>query len=579
MTRQICTAVVIAALLLATGCARSNVSGDGGGPDGGPAVGGALHLSLPAAPKGVFNPVLYEDQYDGAVLDLVFDGLLRLNERLEYVCNLCQSMEISRDSRRLTFRLKPGIRWHDGEPFTAEDVAFTIRTVLHPEYTGVRTGDFSALLGVERMLDQRDALAEQVREGRLSPLRAAELRMAGWETWLKGEGAEAIRVIDPLTISFTTSEPYAPILQSLSIRIIPAHIFRDVPVRQMQRHPATRQPVGTGPYRFVSYRPDQYIELERFLEYHGGEPFIEKIIYRIVNQDIAVGQLLAGELDAVRIRPGDLDLIKNDPNVLVHALPAYGYQYMGLNHDHPVLGQKAVRQALAYGINRQAIVEQLLKGYGKVVSSHLPPVEWAYDPSVLNPYPYDPDKARALLAEAGWKERNEDGILVRAGQPLTFTLKYPAGNRIREAAAQLIQANLKELGIGVELQMMEFATLTRQVFDQRKMDAWLLGWSLGLDPDPAAIFLSDSKWGKVTGWHNPKSDELIRQGVRALSPKDRRPIYTQWIRLINDELPYIFLYSEHDLEAVRTDRVRGLRPDARGALWNITELWIPPDRQ
>jgi len=578
-TRRIWAAAFLVMVVLAGGCARPYPSKGAPVRPGGPAEGGTLHLSLPATPRGLFNPVLYEDAYDGAILDLVFDGLLTVNERLEYVCNLCRSMEISPDHRTLTFRLKPGVRWHDGAPFTAEDVAFTVRTILHPDYTGVRTRDFAALLGVEKMLKERARLAEQVRSGQISSEEAGRLRRARWEAWLRGDGARAIQVVDPLTIVFTMEQPYAPILQSLAIKVMPKHIFETVPVGELARHPATRKPVGTGPYRFVEYRPDQYVKLERFDRYHRGTPRIHRVIYRIVNQDVAVAQLLAGEIDAARVRPEDLDLLRKDPAIRIHVPAVSGYQYMGLNHDHPILREKTVRQALAYGIDRQGIVDRLLRGHGEVVSTHLSPATWAYDLSVLNSYPYDPDKARRLLAQAGWRERNQEGILIRDGQPFRFTLKYPSGNAVREAAAQLIQANLRELGIQVDLQMMEFGTLIREVFDRRNMDAWLMGWVVGIDPDPGAIFLPDSKWGRVTGWRNARSEALIRQGVRTLLPAQRRLIYTEWARLINEELPFIFLYSEHELEAVRTDRIRGLRPDARGALWNIWELWIPPEKQ
>lgn len=554
-----------AALLLAAGMGWAGAARQAAEP-----LPSVLNLSMYAAPRGVFNPILAEDGYDAQVLGLIFHGLLDLNERFEWVCDLCLSYSFSADQRTITFRLREDVAWHDGHPFTAEDVAYTIRAILHPDYPGVRTGDFAALAGVERMLSFRERLA---REG-LAPDEVRRRKLENWEAWLRGDGARAIRVVDPHTIAFTTDYPYAPLLQSLAVWILPAHIYGDTPVARMAEHPAVRHPVGTGPYKFVRYLPDQYVELVRNEAYFRGAPQIERVIYRIANQDVALGQLMAGELDVVVVNPADLELLKSDPDIAIFPMPDFAYQYLGLNHDHPALGDRRVRQAIMHAINRQGIVDRLLRGHGTVMNTHIHPGSWAYDADGLDRYPYDPDRAAQLLAEAGWRERGPDGYLVKDGKTLSFTLKYASGNRVREATAPLIQADLKAVGIKVELQMLEFATLMQQVFGQRAADAWLMGWGVGSDPHPGAIFLPDNKWGRVTGWRSPRSEALIRQGSRLLSQAERKPVYREWARLLNEELPYIFLYSQHQLVAVRTDRVRGWAPNVRGVLWNIHELRI-----
>lgn len=514
-----------------------------------PVDGGTLNLSMYSAPKGIFNPVLYEDQYDANVIGLVFNGLLRLNSKLEWEPDLAESYTISPDNKTVTFKLRKDVKWHDGQPFTARDVAFTFKTILHPKYPGVRAGDYMDIVG-----------AEEYKAG-------------------KAQDVAGIKVLNDYEISFTTKEPYAPILERLAFPIIPEHVFKDADVAKLADHPATKQPIGTGPFKFVQYKPDQYVELVRNEQYFRGKPHIEKIIYKIVNQEVALGQLQSGELDYAPVRPADMQVLQNLPNVKVYEQPSFGYQYMGVNHRNPILQDKRVRQALMYAINRQAIVDKLLGGHGTIMNSHMPPVSWAYDASQLNPYPYNPEKAKQLLAEAGWKEKNAEGYLVKDGKVLEFTLKYPSGNKVREQSATLIQDNLKQVGIKVNLEMMEFATLAKQVFDERKADLWLMGWVLSVDPDPAGIFLvtPDNKWAQVTGWDHPKNKELIEKGVRVLKVEERKPIYVEWAKLVNEELPYIFLYSQNDMVAVST-RVQGLKPDIRGALWNIEELWLAPAR-
>lgn len=581
MTKRFLAAMLALTMLIMVGCAKATPTevGETKPDPSTPVEGGTLNLSMFSAPKGVFSPILYEDQYDSNVIGLVFNGLLRTNENLEWICDLCQTFEVSPDNMTVTFKLRTDVRWHDGKPFTSKDVAFTFRAMIHPDYTGVRTGDYAALVGVEKMLDERDELAAQVTDKKMTDAEAAAKKTATWQSWLDGDGKRAITIIDDHTISFSTAEPYAPFLQNLAFAIKPAHVFEGTEIAKLEEHPAIKKPIGTGPYKFVEYKTDQFVRLERYEGFHLGKPWIPTIIYKIVNQEVAVGQLSAGEVDFIPIKPADVELVKNDKNIKIEQRADFGYQYMGINHDHPILKDKTVRQAMAFATNRQAMVDQLLLGYGTVMNSHMPPALWAYDASKLNAYENDKQKAIDLLAQAGWKEKNSEGYLVKDGKVFEFTLKYPSGNAVREASAPLIQANLKDVGIKVNLQLMEFATLAEAVFDQRNMDAWLMGWSLSIDPDPGPIFLPNNKWGKVTGWTNARNEELIKLGTRVLKVSERKPLYVEWASILNDELPYVFLYSQNVVDAVRTDRISGLRPDARGTLWNIWDLWIPAAKQ
>ncbi|MBY6277601.1 peptide-binding protein [Symbiobacterium thermophilum] len=593
----------IALVMLLTGCATpaypwAGIRGAAGAAAGGPsssggaqtaepmassdempADGGTLYLSMFSAPRGVFNPILMEDGYDATIVGLVFAGLLTRDENLDLVCDLCESFAVSPDHRQFTFRLRRDVTWHDGHPFTAADVAFTFRTILHPDYPGVLTGEYAALRGVAAMLDDRAAVDRELAAGRITADEAAARKRASWQAWLDGEGREAIRVADDHTIVFAADRPHAPLLQNLAIPLLPAHVFAGTPPGDLGDHPATRMPVGTGPYQFVRYVPDQYVELVRHETYHRGRPHIERIIYRMVNQDVAIGQLKAGELDYVVLKPGDVALVADDPDIGIFVRPDLGYQYMGLNHRNPLFADRRVREAILLAIDRQAIVDHLLKGYGHVAEGHLPYGHPYHDPEATPVRRRDTVAAARLLAEAGWTERDAEGYLVRDGRRFRFTLLYPSGNAVRAATAPLIQADLKAVGIQVDLQMMEFSTLAATVFGGERPDAWLMGWGVGLDPDPGPVFDPDSRWGQATGWRSARSRMLLGMGAARLEPEARRPVYRAWSRLLADELPVIFLYSQDQIEAVRLDRVRGLRPDARGALWNVWELWIASGRR
>lgn len=512
----------------------------------GPVDGGTLNLSMYSAPKGVFNPIVYEDQYDSNVIGLVFNGLLKLNEKLEYVPDLAETVTIAPDNKTVSFTLRQDVKWHDGQPFTAKDVAFTLKSILDPKYPGVRAGDYMDIVG-----------AKEFKEGTATDV-------AG------------IQVEGDYRISFTTLEPYAPILERLAFPIIPAHVFEGADLAKIGEHPATRQPIGTGPFQFVDYKPGQFVELTRNPDYFLGKPHIEKIIYKIVNQEVALGQLQAGELDYVPAKPADIPMLQAMPNVTTVEQPSFAYQYMGFNFLNPLLADRAVRQAMMYAMNRKGIVDQLLEGHGTIMNSHMVPVSWAYDAQSLEPYDFDPTRAEQTLQAAGYT-RGTDGIYAKDGKRLEFTLKYPSGNKVREQSAPLIQDNLAQVGIKVNLEMLEFATLAQQVFDDKAADLWLMGWSVTVDPDPAGIFLvtPDNKWSQVTGWDTPRNADLIKAGLRVLDPELRKPIYVEWAKLVNAELPYAFLYSQNDVH-VLNKRVQGTKPDIRGVLWNIEEIWLQP---
>ncbi len=518
-----------------------------------PTDGGTAHLSMWSPPKGIFYPALADTAYDAQVINLVYQSLLRLGPQLELLPSLAESYTVSDDNRTVTFRLRAGVTWHDGKPFTAKDVAFTFKQMLAPGYSGLRTSMFTRLLG------------------------AADYR-AG-----KTQDVPGIVVVDDRTVSFRVDEPYAPLVYNLGTwNIVPEHIFGSTDPKELAKHPAVAAPVGTGPFKFKEYRPNQFVELVRNEQFFRGAPHLNRVLFHIVDQQVGLGQFIKGELDLVNLTPQDLPTVESMSGAKVWEYPQFTYQYMGVNTRNSILADVRVRQALAYGINRQGIVDQILNKRGVVLNSPLVPISWAYDAGNLNAYPFDPNKAKQLLADAGFKEKDAAGFLMRDGKRLAFKLSYPKGDPLREKSAPIIQANLKEIGIDLTLDLVgDVGTLVTKVFTEYATDLWLLAWGLAPDPDGSPIWDTadaNGRFNKATGWQDDQANDLLRQGVRLLKPEERKPIYVKWAQILNRDLPYVFLYSPNEMYA-SSARLQGVQIDVRGATWNAEQWWIARDQQ
>ncbi len=479
--------------------------------------GGTLRRAIWSSPPGVLHPSLYNDTYDAFIVDLIYDGMLTPDPNMGYEGALAKEWEISDDSKSVTFHLRDGLKWHDGEPVTTEDVAFTFEFIAHADYTGPRYSSIKAILG-----------AEEYHNG-------------------EADSISGIEIIDKNTIKITTKEVYAPFFEDIATRnIIPKHIWSQVEISTAKEATELlRNPVGAGPFKIKRFVPDQYTELAAYEDYWDGRPYLDTFIIQVANQDTAQAQIVNGEIDFMDISSMNDDDISflEDGGIIVHQFSSDGYQHCGLNNRLEVFSDKRVRQAFTYAINRQAIVDNLMDGYGSVCNVPLPPGHWAY-PNDVNEYEFNPDKAIDLLQEVGWEYR--DGTMYRDGEPVKFSLKYPTGNKVRENSAPLIQQNLADIGIEVELLLMEFGTLLDEVIERHDFEMYLMGW--GLSPDPDARGMWHSSVSNLGGWNtvgfvNDRNDELMEEGVKYLDIEDRKGIYEEWGKLMNEEMPSIFLYS------------------------------------
>lgn len=498
--------------------------------------------ALWSSPTGVFSPILYDEEYDAAVISLVYSTLLKLDKELNLVPCLAEKYEISPDNLSITFYLKKNIKWHDGEPFTAKDVEFTFTSMAHPEYTGPRYGEVEKVLGAKEF---HDGNADKV---------------------------EGIKVVDDHTITFEFTEVFAPGLVRIGADrgIIPKHIWEGVPVKEWKEHAELlNNPIGTGAYKLEKFVPGQYVELSAFEDFFDGKAKTDKFIFKVSNQDTAIAELAKGEIDIADIsalKAEDIKELKEDGlNIVSYA--GKSYQYMGFNLRDKRLQDKKLRQAVFYAIDRNAIVDKLMDGNGIVVNAPLVPTGWAYPKEGLNEYNYNPEKAKELLKEAGYEDKDGDGwVEGKNGEKLTLVLKYPIGNKTREQSAPVIQKYLKDIGIELELRNMEFGALLDEVMANHEFDLYLLGSSLSLDPDPKPIWHSDAAsdekgnaaWN-IVGFRNPEADKVIEQGLAAMDISEREKAYKTFCEIVNDEVPQVYLYAPSVVKAYNP-KLKGFSP-------------------
>lgn len=541
-----------------------------------PQKGGTITGAMDTAPSGVFNPVFYEEAYEANILDFTHEGLLSQNKELGFEPNLAHKWEINDDQTEITLYLEEGVKWHDGEDFTADDVVFTYKTIASPGYVeagGVRTDYVDKLVGYEEFSTG------------------------------KTDKFEGVVAEDDYTVTFKYKQPNVTILMDVSFSIIPEHIFADVPVSEMPEHPASLDAgkvIGTGPFKFTEMLEREQYVLEKNPDYWKGEPYLDSIVWRVVEQSVMLGLLESGEIDFIAdptgVPPADYDSVAAQDHIKIIEQPDFGYQLMGFIHNHRTeadaesgkinsdnwipnedMNNKLVRQAIAYTIDRQAIVDKLLLGHGSVINAPIAQQFWAYDENAGTNYEKDLEKAAALLDEAGYVDANGDGYRdTPDGKEWVVNINYPTGNELREKSAPILAQMIEEAGIKVDLrQPKEMSAyvedLTKNTGD---WDLYLIGWSLSSgDPDPSGLWRTEDAYN-FGRWNNQDSDQLIIDALKppkAFEQSYREEKYSEWQKLFSDDLPALLLYASNKIYAFK-DSLHGIDPMPYGFI-NDPHLW------
>lgn len=496
--------------------AASSASESSEAPEVAVEAGNRVKIAQWNPPTGFFHPDLLTADYDSSVTSLIFEQLVDFSPEFEYVPALAKSWDISEDNLSVTFHLVE-TNWTDGTPFTAEDVKFSLEFVGHPDYTGPRYSNVEKIAG-------------------MAEYHAGE-----------AESVSGIEIIDEHTIKITTSEVLAPFLYHIGGRpIMPKHIWGDADVATAESNrELLLNPIGTGPFIMKDFVPDSHVILDANPNYHGGAPKVEGIVIMTVAQDTAQAQMIKGEIDIMSVSDFNPDTMKQfeDANIDVQTAGLVAVQYMGVNHRLEKFQPKEVRQAMAHAINRQGIVDSLLYGEGNVANNPFPTTIWAYPGEEdLNAYEYSPEKAIELLEGIGYSFNAEAKVMSDPdGNPVKWSLKYPTGNVAREGAALVIESNMKDIGIEISLDIMEFATLSDQV-QSTDFELFLMGMGTSFDADQKYIWETGAGFN-YAGWADEKTDTLLNEGMKHIDIEERKAIYREWALHMNEYIPNVWLYN------------------------------------
>ena len=499
-------------------------------------AGGTLVDALSGEPSGLIAMMAGESSAS-AIASNIFNSLLKYDKNLELTGELAQSWDVSSDQKTITFHLKPNLKWADGQPLTSEDVLFTWKTVTDDKTRSPYGADYKLV-----------------------------------------KRAEAP---DSNTFKVTYAQPYAPALDSWSgLHILPKHLLKD---QDINNTPFSRNPVGSHYYQLDQWKKGESLSLKRNPNATQGQAKIDHLVSRIIPDRAAQFlELMADNIDSMslnsiqhaRIFPSRPDLTAK---IAEYKELGNSYTYLGFNLKHRPFDDVRVRQAINYAIDKQEIIDGVLLGLGlPVASPYKPGTRWS-NPK-LQPYPYDPHKAIALLKEAGFEDHDHDGVLDRDGQPLSFEI-LTNQNKEREMSAVLVQRRLKEIGIDVKIRVVEWATFISRFIKTGDFNVVLLGWGLGLEPDQFNIWHSSQQAPgqfNFIGYNNPKVDKLLEAGRLELNPDKRMKIYHEFSEILLEDSPVVYLFAGYGLPAIHK-RVKGIDNPAppAGIGHNSYEWYIP----
>lgn len=531
--------------------------------------GGTIVGAMHTAPAGMFNPIFYEESYEANILDFTHEGLTTQNDELDFIAALAKDWETNEDQTEITFTLEEGVKWHDGEEFTADDVVFTYTAIADPDYVaagGVRTNYVEPLLGYQAYVD--------------------------------GETDEFAGVVadSDYQVTFKFEEPNVMPLYYTGFSIIPEHIFKDIPVADIPKAAESLEGgkvIGTGPFKFTEMIEREQYVLDRHEDYWQGTPNLDQIVWKIVQQSVMTGLLEKGEIDFIAapagIDPADYDMVSGYDNVEIIEQADFGYQLLGFKLNHRTaedveagtiepsnwvpnekVADPKVRQAIAWAIDRDGLVGEghgqgLLHGHGQPINSPIAVQFWAYDENAAVNYTYDPEKAEEMLDELGYVDVNDDGYREDPeGNEWVLNMEYPTGNELREKSAPLIVDYLDKVGIKVDLrQPKEMSVYVEGLTDDNTdWDLYLIGWSLGsADPDPLGLWGTKDAYN-FSRWNNPDSEELLYNAIKAPDAFEqdyRAKVYGEWQKLYSEDLPAFLLYAENSIWAYNK-RIQGIEP-------------------
>lgn len=481
-------------------------------------------------------PLLASDSASGEISGLVFNGLTKYDRNIKITGDLAESWDVSPGGLQITFHLRKGVKWQDGVEFTSDDVLFTYKTVIDPKVPTPYSSNYGSV--------------------------------------------EKVEALDRYTVRVTYKEPYAPALESWGMGIIPKHILEG---KDLTSEEISRNPSGTGPYKLKEWVTGQKIVLDVFDNYFEGRPKIDKYIARIIPDTATMFlELKFGGIDFMGLTPPQFKLQGNtkffNKYFQKFRYPAFGYTYLGYNLLDPLFSDKRVRQAITHSINKKDIIDGVLLGYGTPCTGPFPPESWAYNPAVKD-LEYDPEKARMLFSQAGWK-MGKSGLLEKDGKPFSFTVFVNQGNEARLKTAQIIKENLKKVGVDMKIRVLEWQAMLHEFIDKRRFEAIIMGWALSRDPDIFDIWHSSkTREGEFNfiSYKNEEVDRLLILGRKTFDMEKRKKIYHRIHEILAGDQPYTFLYVPDALPVLHK-RFKGVEKAPLGIWYDFIHWYVPKNK-
>jgi peptide/nickel transport system substrate-binding protein len=486
-------------------------------------------------------PMIAGDASSHAIAGQLYLPLLKYDKDLNLTGRLAKSWEVSTDNTTITFHLHQGLKWTDGKPFTSADCIFTLKLIQDENTQSAYKSDYALVTDV--------------------------------------------KAPDPHTFVVHYAEPFSPALSSwASLAMLPKHVFEHENIMDTE---LSRKPKASiGPYQLADWQSQQSILMRANPDYFDKTVWITERLTRIIpDRATQFLELSAGQLDSVGLTPVQYSRLFETKESLAANYNRYKYldfvyTYLGFNLKREPFTDVRVREAIAYAINRQEIVDGVQLGLGETIASpYKPGTYWVNNK--LKPRPFDPDRAKSLLAEAGWKDSDADGVLDKNGKPFSFTILTNNGNKQRADTATIMQQRLKKVGIEVNVRLVEWSAFIENFINKRNFDAVILGWSLSPDPDQYNIWHSSQTGPRQFNfltYNNVRVDAALDTARRTFDREKRKQQYDIMQEEIYKDVPMVFLYAPYSLPVMHK-RFHGIKPAPAGIGYNSEHWYVPKELQ
>ncbi|MBU3136438.1 ABC transporter substrate-binding protein [Clostridium gasigenes] len=468
------------------------------------------------------NPAIYEH---GEINSLIFTGLTAHDKENKIVPALAKSWDFDKETNIYTFNLRDDVKWHDKEKFKAEDVKFTLETIMNPDNASEIASNYEDITSIE--------------------------------------------VIDDTTLKIALKAPNVAMLDYLTVGILPKHLLEN---KDIITDEFNKKPIGTGPFKLEKWDTGQSITLVKNSDYFKKDPSIDKVIFKIVNDSKAkVIQLKSGELDLAQVTPKDIATFEKDNDFNVNIMNTADYRGIMYNFNSPLFKEnRELPNALSYAIDRQAIVDSVLLGHGKVAYSPLQMGD--YNNSDIEKFDYNKEKAKSELEKSGWKI-GADGIYEKNKTKLSFEITCSEGDQVRVDMASVAAQQLKEIGVDAKV-------VVKAKIDWENQDSNLIGWGSPFDPDDHTYKVFGSNQGSnFNAYSNNNVDELLKVARETDVDEDRVKYYKKFQEEMVKDMPYTF-FAYIDAIYVGKSTVKGITPETVlghhgvGIFWNIEDWEI-----